>query len=359
MLYSYYREDTPTEADQLAFCRLLAILLSLVLDTAFYQTPTFTPLRFLSTNVFHSISLFYGQNPWHFYLFQAIPLLLLTQLPFFLDGLRKFYTSSRSDLKNKSAMSELGWTAAGTTLSFSLLSHKEWRFLHPILPILHLFVSLALVTASRSNVPQTPSHDKRSIPLGPFRRFAAKVRIRSSHLAILLVSLLPALYLSAYHTKGQNDVMIWLRDEMRSQLVGSKRTKDDGSRRIESVGFVMPCHSTPWQSHLHSKELEMSDVSEGNGSGEGGLIWFIGCEPPVLFVSLLSPSSRSPLTDDAYSPTPGDSLPIHIVINLIISMHHPLPISSIVSLLMSTLLFLLPLSLLQILSLFLPQVRRY
>ena len=31
----------------------------------------------------------------------------------------------------------------------------------------------------------------------------------------------------------------------------------------------------------------MSDVSEGNRSGEGGRIWFIGCEPPVLFVSLL------------------------------------------------------------------------
>ncbi|BGP72901.1 glycosylphosphatidylinositol anchor biosynthesis [Rhodotorula toruloides] len=45
-----------------ALIGLLASLFSFTLDTAFYRTPTFTPLRFLHTNVLRSISLFYGSN---------------------------------------------------------------------------------------------------------------------------------------------------------------------------------------------------------------------------------------------------------------------------------------------------------
>jgi GPI mannosyltransferase 3 len=40
--------------------------------------------------------------------------------------------------------------------------------------------------------------------------------------------------------------------------------------RNGSVGFLMPCHSTPWQSYLHRKELE-----------DPGRLWAIGCEPPL------------------------------------------------------------------------------
>lgn len=70
---------------------------------------------------------------------------------------------------------------------------------------------------------------------------------------------------------------------------------------LRSVGFLMPCHSTPWQSHLHRAELELEpdlgladeewgagkDEQNGreagrrrNGSGEDGRAWFITCAPP-------------------------------------------------------------------------------
>lgn len=77
----------------------------------------------------------------------------------------------------------------------------------------------------------------------------------------LAVSMVPAVYLGAFHAKGQNEVMDVLR----------------GSVDVVSVGFLMPCHSTPWQSRLHRPDLETIE-----GSGEGGKAWFIGCEPPVL-----------------------------------------------------------------------------
>ncbi|GAA5946343.1 hypothetical protein JCM3765_000204 [Sporobolomyces pararoseus] len=261
---------------------LFAIAISLALDTSFYETPTFTPLRFLSTNVFHSISLFYGQNPWHFYLFQGIPLLLLTQLRFLLDGICRFYRSRASAIaiRDKVAVKELGFVAVGTTASYSLLSHKEWRFLHPILPILHLFVTLSLVSSYQNSLAHSsaPARSLARKALHPIERLATRSRIKLSHFFILLFSLVPALYLTAFHQRGQNDAVLWLRDGMRSQRTSSesgsrlsKEKEKESWREIKSVGFAMPCHSTPWQSHLHSKEL-----------AESGRAWFITCEPPVL-----------------------------------------------------------------------------
>jgi GPI mannosyltransferase 3 len=48
---------------------------------------------------------------------------------------------------------------------------------------------------------------------------------------------------------------------------------------LQSVGFLMPCHSTPMQSHLHRPHFEK------------GRLWAIGCEPPLKLG--FSPSSSS------------------------------------------------------------------
>ncbi|GAA5881783.1 hypothetical protein JCM1840_004830 [Sporobolomyces johnsonii] len=292
-LQHIYRSSPPRRRQilfQALFVGFLACLFSLALDTAFHSTPTFTPLRFLSTNVFHSISLFYGQNSWHFYLSQGLPLLLVTQLPFFLDGVTRTYSRQRRAVKNQQALKALGKTAAATIAAYSLLSHKEWRFLQPVLPILHLFVALSLVTRSRSFPPSSSSSTTYSRLLRPLASLAHRTRTSRAHVVILLVSLLPAGYLTAFHTKGQNDVVRWVRDEMRAQRVlAGERNGNDGEgeerehrRRVRTVGFAMPCHSTPWQAFMHAPELEVARGEEGNASGQGGKVWFIGCEPPVL-----------------------------------------------------------------------------
>ncbi|GAA5847198.1 hypothetical protein JCM3766R1_001831 [Sporobolomyces carnicolor] len=248
---------------------LVAIGSSVEIDTWFYGTLTFTPLRFLATNVFNSISLFYGQSPWHFYLFQAIPLLLLTQLAFFVDGVRKSWHSViEPPPRHPRAIKELGVTVAGTVAGYSVLSHKEWRFLHPILPILHLFVAASLVSSHRSHTApfRTSTRTTRLLAIAqhPFERLARRCRINLAHFAILVVSLVPAAYLASFHQRGQTDVVLWLRDELRWQRRGNRTS------RIESVGFAMPCHSTPWQSHLHAEDFDRR-----------GKLWFITCEPPI------------------------------------------------------------------------------
>ncbi|BGO94314.1 hypothetical protein NBRC10512_002763 [Rhodotorula toruloides] len=249
---------------------LLASLFSFTLDTLFYRTPTFTPLRFLHTNVFRSISLFYGSNSSHFYLSQGVPILLLTQLPFSLHGL-----SARrwEGVRNPRALRALRWTLAGTIGTYSLLSHKEWRFIHPLLPVMHLFVALSLVKLSSSPPPSTS-------------RWSRTTRVRPTYTALLFLSLLPATYLTSFHGLGQTRVSAYLRSR-----VGRGR----------SVGWLMPCHSAGWGAHLHTREwgrrvrdLEVS----GKGEGEKGGMWMITCEPPL---DGQDPSTYQDETDHFYA----------------------------------------------------------
>ncbi|SGY14818.1 BQ5605_C013g07112 [Microbotryum silenes-dioicae] len=234
------------------FIGVFASILCFLVDTAFYSTPTFTPLRFLHENVFHSISLFYGSNSSHFYLTQGIPIMTMTQLPFLLHGLWLVFI--RSDARGR-GLAPLGIVVSTTVILFSLLGHKEWRFLHPILPILHLFVAFSLVTlhTSRLGLAKSTTATKLSTVL----------HVRTRHLALILASLIPGLYFTCFHSIAQVTILDHLRYLPTFE--------------VRSVGFLMPCHSTPWQSHLHRRDLELG----GLRSGEGGLLWFITCEPPI------------------------------------------------------------------------------
>jgi GPI mannosyltransferase 3 len=43
------------------------------------------------------------------------------------------------------------------------------------------------------------------------------------------------------------------------------------STEIDSLGILMPCHSTPWMSHIHDDRL-----------GNFERAWFLTCEPPSI-----------------------------------------------------------------------------
>lgn len=261
--------------------RCSAILVSLYLDTTFYGTPSFTPLRFLHTNVFQSISLFYGANAWHFYLSQAVPILLATQLPFFLDGVCS--SGSRrlaAAVQNERALSALVVTLGTTLGAYSLLSHKEWRFIHPLLPIMHLFVAYSLVRREPTSPQTTPRHH-----VSLQSRLARVLRIRPSHALVVGFSLLPAFYLTAFHGLAQNTVM----SHLRSELERDATTLAGRSRTSSTLGFLMPCHSTGWQAFLHRPEME--EEEEGGAAGAFDKtktrLWMLTCEPPILYVFAL------------------------------------------------------------------------
>jgi phosphatidylinositol glycan class B len=212
--------------------RCVACCLLVTLDSVYNGAPTLTPLTFLRVNA-SSVSLFYGSAPWHYYLTQAFPLLAGPTLPFVLHGAYLAFTEGPRHHRL------LLYTVVWTSAVFSCAGHKEWRFLHPLVPIMHLLAARSLISL----------HD-RSSPRYSIRNTG--LNIKRTHVVVLaLLSLAPSLYVMRWHSSAQIGVVSYLRGLPDTEL--------------RSIGFLMPCHSTPAQSHLHRRIP----------------VWHLSCEPPL------------------------------------------------------------------------------
>lgn len=229
-----------------AFKSLGCIVACLLHDTWFYGTVTFTPVNFVRNNVLHNISVFYGANPWHFYLTQALPFNTLALLPFVIAaachnrGVLHYLTFDK-------ARNVCLWTAG----ILSLISHKEFRFIQPLLPVLH-----ALAADNLYNSAAQVTNKNKALFKWP------KAILRRHAVFVLSINIPATLIFILVHMRGQVSV---------TRYLNSLPPKE-----LSSLGFLMPCHSTPWQSHLHLPHLE----SLAQPSGYGRRLWAITCEPP-------------------------------------------------------------------------------
>lgn len=212
-----------------------------IIDRLYYGLWTFPPLRFVYFNITQSLAIFYGSNRLDYYLTEGVPLLLMTMVPFAILGLYRGLTSSisRPSKPAQSSLQEmvpsmLAWTSVFMIASLSLISHKEARFLYPLLPSLHLFVA------------------------SPLAHFARRLKSwRASLVGALFASnVVIAIYTSQVHQRGVVDVMTFLRSEHEARTHPGNTT----------VAFLMPCHSTPWRSHLIHSTIDA---------------WALTCEPPI------------------------------------------------------------------------------
>ncbi|TFK76245.1 glycosyltransferase family 22 protein [Pluteus cervinus] len=232
-------------------CLVGGTLLSamVLLDSLFYKEITFTSINFLYTNL-SRVSTFYGHNPWHYYFSQGIPILVTTALPFVVGGGRKAFSMREATLRN------MLFTVVWTVSIYSLAGHKEWRFIHPILPLLLVLASKSLVDINEpvTKVKITANKKAQSpVSLHSTRSFIHS--IRRSHLALLALPIPAALYVVLFYCSAPITVMSYIR------TLPSKELQ-------EGVGFLMPCHSTPGHAYLHRPELAKS-------------MWALGCEPPL------------------------------------------------------------------------------
>ena len=232
----------------------LVVTVTACFDRAYYRTWTFPPWRFLYFNMVRSLAVFYGRNVWHYYLTQAFPLLLMTVLPLGLVGFWRTLAGSRkSSGTATSALFPLALAVVLTTTALSFIPHKEVRFLCPLLPVLHLFAAEgSMVVFFPVRTPSASSDGTRDK-----RRLSRKFCILSG----LLVHFAIAWYVSLVHQSGVISVMDYLRHEYENQ----NPVTDRPSSSI-SVGFLMPCHSTPWRSHLVHSDIRA---------------WALTCEPPL------------------------------------------------------------------------------
>jgi phosphatidylinositol glycan class B len=220
--------------------RVFAVLAAAAIDTYHLRAQkgdsslSLSIINFISVNS-SAVSQFYGRMPWHYYLTQAMPLLCTSSLPFVIKGLSNVFNGGDKVLRL------LAYLVAWTTSVYSAISHKEWRFLHPLLPVMHVFAAKSMIDACSSR--KVGKSSRRWFGLGGI------------YLILPLLTLPLSIYVIRYHGRGQIAVMEYLRSISRQEL--------------HSVGFLMPCHSTPMQSHLHRPHLDE------------GRLWAIGCEPPL------------------------------------------------------------------------------
>ncbi|OEJ88552.1 GPI mannosyltransferase 3 [Hanseniaspora osmophila] len=204
----------------------LAVVLNCCIDFYFYHELCFPVLKFIKFNVTKSLSVFYGSAPWHFHIAQSFPIINGYSLPLVIYGLVTFF-----DTPNAHIFSIMKVTVLFTTTVFSLIKHKEFRFLFPMQPLFMVFSTFSLFAISK----------KYALKLESF-----------AYLITPIASVIAALVIVRFQETGVIQVIDLLHNL---------------PYPIESAGFIMPCHSTPWQSHLHRPNIND--------------LWAITCEPPL------------------------------------------------------------------------------
>ncbi|KAF9877366.1 Alg9-like mannosyltransferase [Colletotrichum karsti] len=241
---------------EVLFCGTAALALSLASDRLYFGEWAFPPYTWLYFNISQSLAVFYGRNDWHYYLSQGLPLLSIAYLPFVLISLYK-PPSTPSKVRSL-ALKTLAGTVYVMIAALSVISHKEVRFIYPLLPILHILAAPS-VTSFFTTTPSTKS----GIP-----------RPRLRHKKLLTVALcihaLLSLFLTLLHQPAPLTVLAYLRTTYSRLNPTSSPTVATASPANSSAElfalFLTPCHTTPWRSHLHHPSLHARALT---------------CEPPL------------------------------------------------------------------------------
>lgn len=100
-----------------------AITVGLLVDRLCYGHWTVPAINFYSANVSGGVSRLYGVHPWHWYWTEGFTAMLGTMIPYTIIGV--CISSTR----------QLALVCGLVVAAYSLAPHKEFRFLHPVLPV--------------------------------------------------------------------------------------------------------------------------------------------------------------------------------------------------------------------------------
>ncbi|KAJ2600190.1 glycosylphosphatidylinositol anchor biosynthesis [Coemansia sp. RSA 1721] len=222
---------------------ILALATMLLVDYLGYKQWVFPPYQFYIFNVQQDLGTWFGESPPLYHLYVSLPILFTSMLPFVIHGVYLSWCTKRVSV-------EPAVVAAMASFMFSLVGHMEYRFLYPLLPIgfMYCAISIQTLVGPLQHIHVAKKHDDPE----PDPQSKSIWTVRNIVLYLLLTNIPATLYLNLVHQRGVVDVFKYLRHEV-------------ASNNVSQIGFLMPCHSTPFYSHLH-KNIPM---------------WFLSCEPPL------------------------------------------------------------------------------
>ncbi|KAL4724924.1 glycosylphosphatidylinositol anchor biosynthesis [Fusarium chlamydosporum] len=227
-------------------CGSLILAMSVASDRLYFGFWTFPAYNFLNFNLSKSLAVFYGRNPWHYYIFQGLPLICTTSLPFAVAALYKPAAHAVST-QQSNVLRTLAYTVFTTVGALSVISHKEVRFIYPLLPALSVLAAPYAASFFTSQ-PNPTTNNPRPRP---------QVRNKRYLFVALGVNIFLAGYLSFFHQPAPLNVLTYLRREYERihpesvQLAQTSHFSATPEKEDELFAlFLMPCHSTPWRSHL-------------------------------------------------------------------------------------------------------------
>ncbi|XP_033327163.2 phosphatidylinositol glycan anchor biosynthesis class B isoform X1 [Megalopta genalis] len=188
---------------------------SILLDSFFCNTLVVSPWEFFRVNVLYKIGDFYGTHHFLWYILCGLPVLLGLYYVVFFVCVWEIVKHPTYFHRQTVMLFTIVWTIC----VYSLLSHKEFRFLLPLLPML-IFICTSCT----------------------YRVDANSTRIERQIFVVLLLitNVVPGFYFSMIHQRGSLDVM----NIMHKEITDTNDNKAD-------ILFLTPCHATPLYSHLH------------------------------------------------------------------------------------------------------------
>lgn len=211
-------------------------LATLIIDCCCYGKLVSIHYNFLFFNVLQDKGTFYGSHPWHWYLSQGIPTIVGTHLPLMFHGAVNCLKVYRSSKRQRQLVFLVYFLIGVTVLVYSVPGHKEFRFLLSIFPLFMLFSGFSLSYLSEN------------------QRNCAIVWL-------LLTNVAAMLYTGLCHQLAPLKVI----DHLRNQF-----NKDNKVFSSENqVLFLLPCHSTPYYSHVHNNVSMRFLTCEPNLTAQG------------------------------------------------------------------------------------------
>ncbi|XP_008551439.1 GPI mannosyltransferase 3 [Microplitis demolitor] len=191
---------------------LCTFTIATAIDSYYYGKFVITPWEFFKINVLTEVASHYGVEPSYWYLLNALPVFLLVKIFILPISIYQIIKTQKINSKPVITLGIVLWTIT----IYSMLPHKEHRFILPLLPLL-------IYICTCFEYPKSVSITMKKVV----------------NVIMYLMNLSVLIYIAMIHQYASLQIMSYLGDEI------------SNSTANVDVMFLTPCHSTPFYSHVH------------------------------------------------------------------------------------------------------------